>query len=62
MKVEETDLDGVLLITPPTIFKDFRGEYVETYNKELYFEKVLILILFKMIFLYLKKMFKRNSW
>jgi|TARA_B110000003_G_C16644830_1_gene531586 dTDP-4-dehydrorhamnose 3,5-epimerase len=39
MKVEETDLDGVLLITPPTIFKDFRGEYVETYNKELYFEK-----------------------
>lgn len=29
-------LDGVLLITPPTIFEDFRGTYVETYNQELY--------------------------
>jgi dTDP-4-dehydrorhamnose 3,5-epimerase len=36
MKVEKTKLDGVLLITPPTIFKDFRGTYVETYNVRLY--------------------------
>lgn len=36
MKVEQTKLDGVLLITPPTNFEDFRGSYVETYNEELY--------------------------
>lgn len=36
MKIEETELDGVLLITPPTIYEDFRGEYIETYNKEVY--------------------------
>jgi len=36
LKVEKTKLDGVLKITPPTIFKDFRGSYVETYNQELY--------------------------
>ncbi len=38
MKVEKTELDGVLLITPPTIFEDFRGEYVEIYNRDLYRE------------------------
>jgi dTDP-4-dehydrorhamnose 3,5-epimerase len=32
----KTDLDGVLLIEPPTNFEDFRGEYVEIYNKKLY--------------------------
>lgn len=36
MKVEKTALDGVLLITPPTMFEDFRGEYVELYNRDLY--------------------------
>jgi len=36
MDVQETKLDGVLLITPPTVFKDFRGTYVELYNDELY--------------------------
>lgn len=36
MHVEETSLKGVLKITPPTIFEDFRGEYVETYNQRLY--------------------------
>ena len=36
MNVASTSLDGVLLITPPTIFKDFRGDYVELYNAELY--------------------------
>lgn len=36
MKIEKTKLDGVSLITPPTIFKDFRGTYVELYNDELY--------------------------
>ena len=36
MEVTKTKLDGVLLIKPPTIFEDFRGSYVETYNEELY--------------------------
>ena len=36
MHVEKTALDGVLRITPPTIFEDFRGKYIETYNKNLY--------------------------
>ena len=38
MEVSKTKLDGVLLITPPTIFQDFRGTYVETYNERLYNE------------------------
>lgn len=36
MKVTPTSLDGVLLVTPPTNFEDFRGTYVELYNEELY--------------------------
>lgn len=36
MEVSRTSLDGVLCITPPTIFEDFRGSYVETYNRDLY--------------------------
>jgi dTDP-4-dehydrorhamnose 3,5-epimerase len=38
MQVEKTKLEGVLKITPPTMFEDFRGEYVETYNERLYHE------------------------
>ncbi|MFA5317019.1 MAG: dTDP-4-dehydrorhamnose 3,5-epimerase family protein [Dehalococcoidales bacterium] len=38
MEVTRTKLDGVLLIKPPTIFEDFRGTYVETYNEKLYTE------------------------
>ena len=38
MKVEPTKLEGVLTITPPTIFEDFRGNYIETYNEALYQE------------------------
>lgn len=38
MEVFKTKLDGVLLIRPPTIFEDFRGTYVETYNERLYME------------------------
>jgi len=38
MEVKKTKLDGVLLITPPTIFEDSRGVYVETYNDKLYKE------------------------
>ena len=41
MKVENTDLDGVLLISPTTNFEDFRGQYIETYNKKEYYKKVL---------------------
>ena len=36
MEVTRGKLDGVLVVKPPTIFKDFRGSYVETYNEELY--------------------------
>jgi len=36
--VEKSGLPGVLTITPATIFKDFRGSYVETYNERLYRE------------------------
>jgi dTDP-4-dehydrorhamnose 3,5-epimerase len=38
MKVSETNLKGVLLIKPPTIFEDFRGIYLETYNEKIYRE------------------------
>ncbi len=38
MEVHKTKLDGVLLIKPPTIFEDFRGTYIETYNETLYKE------------------------
>jgi dTDP-4-dehydrorhamnose 3,5-epimerase len=38
MKAAHTSLDGVLLITPPTIFEDFRGNYIELYNEALYRE------------------------
>ena len=38
LEVTKGKLDGVLVIKPPTIFEDFRGIYVETYNEELYME------------------------
>jgi dTDP-4-dehydrorhamnose 3,5-epimerase len=38
MEVIKTNLNGVLLIKPHTIFEDFRGTYVEIYNEELYKE------------------------
>jgi dTDP-4-dehydrorhamnose 3,5-epimerase len=38
MEVETTGLKGVLAITPPTNFEDFRGSYVEIYNRELFHE------------------------
>ena len=38
MEVSDTSLDGLLLIKPPTVFEDFRGSYVETYNRKLYQE------------------------
>ncbi len=34
--VEKTELDGVLLVSPPTQHEDFRGTYVEIYNETLY--------------------------
>lgn len=39
MEVSKTKLKEVLLIKPPTIFEDFRGVYVETYNERLYAEE-----------------------
>ncbi len=38
MKLDITDskLTGVKLIKPPTNFEDFRGYYVETYNRDIY--------------------------
>jgi dTDP-4-dehydrorhamnose 3,5-epimerase len=35
MEIAKTNLEGVLLIKPD-IFKDYRGEFVEIYNEELY--------------------------
>ena len=34
--IEKTKLSKVLKITPPTIFNDFRGNYIETYNEDIY--------------------------
>ena len=34
--VANSKLDGVLVITPPTNFEDFRGSYVEIYNEPIY--------------------------
>lgn len=36
LEIRETSLKGVKLIVPPTIFEDFRGSYVETYNRDVY--------------------------
>ncbi len=36
IEVRTTSLTGVKLIHPSTNFEDFRGSYVETYNKELF--------------------------
>jgi len=38
LNITNADLPGVLLIEPPTIFEDFRGHYVEIWNKCLYEE------------------------
>lgn len=38
MQVEDTNLHGVKMITPPTNFEDFRGSYVEIYNEVIYRE------------------------
>ncbi len=36
LQVTTTSLEGVRVIVPPTNFEDFRGSYVELYNKELF--------------------------
>jgi dTDP-4-dehydrorhamnose 3,5-epimerase len=38
MEVTRCGMEGVLLIKPPTVFEDFRGSYVELYNRRLYKE------------------------
>ena len=38
MEFNKTKLDGVLLIKPD-VFEDHRGEYIETYNEELFRKK-----------------------
>lgn len=40
--VTKTALDGVLLVTPPARFEDYRGTYVESYNQELYQEAGIV--------------------
>ena len=70
IKVSKTKLKGVLQISP-YVFKDNRGEFVETYSKEIYNgliarymsillatkRKRLMLILSRMILPYQKRMF-----
>ncbi len=36
--INDTNLKGVKRITPPTIFEDYRGTYVEIYNEHIYKE------------------------
>lgn len=36
LQIANCSLDDVLVIDPPTNFKDFRGEYVEIYNQHIY--------------------------
>jgi len=36
MDLSNTELEGVYLIRPPTVFEDFRGVYVELYNEKIY--------------------------
>lgn len=36
MDVKTCKLANVRVITPPTIFEDFRGSYVEIYNRDIY--------------------------
>lgn len=38
LEVSKASLDGVRIIHPLTVFEDFRGTYVETYNEALYAE------------------------
>jgi dTDP-4-dehydrorhamnose 3,5-epimerase len=38
LKVDKTELAGVFMVTPPTVFRDFRGAYIETYNQKAYKE------------------------
>lgn len=38
MIIENTKLEGVLRVTPPTNFEDFRGNYTEIYNEKIYKE------------------------
>lgn len=36
LQLSSCHLEGVRVVTPPTIFEDFRGTYVETFNEDLY--------------------------
>jgi len=36
LEIKKTKLKNVLIIKPPTIFRDFRGKYIETYNNIIY--------------------------
>lgn len=38
MNFKETLLKGVYKISPTTNFKDFRGNYIETYNKKIFYK------------------------
>lgn len=35
LTITDSSLEGVKVITPPTIFEDHRGSYIETYNESL---------------------------
>lgn len=36
VEVRRTTLAGVVVLKPPTVFEDFRGTYVETWNRDAY--------------------------
>ena len=54
--ISKTKLENVFKIKP-SVFKDFRGEYIETYNKEFLISKKIRLNFCRMIFQFQKKKF-----
>ena len=38
LQVSSSRLEGVRVVSPSTIFEDFRGTYVETYNEEMFLQ------------------------
>tara|TARA_R100000908_G_scaffold21649_1_gene8557 strand:+ start:111 stop:614 length:504 start_codon:yes stop_codon:yes gene_type:complete len=42
MQVDFTELNGVFILTPPAIFEDFRGHNIESFNKKVYEETIVV--------------------
>ena len=42
MQVDFTELNNVFVLTPPAIFEDFRGHNIESFNKKVYEETIVV--------------------